>query len=197
MKNLWLFTIILGLVACKEQASSGEVLTETIDSISCCQPNTGNSRAAQIMAAASSDTTETMATVTSDEAGSSEGMIWIEGGDYLMGGEGKLARQDEFPKHEVSVDGFWIDQHEVTNAQFLKFTEATGYVTIAETKPDWEEMKAQLPPGTPKPHDSILVAGSMIFEPTDGAVNLNDYSQWWGWQTGADWRHPEGPESTY
>ena len=123
------------------------------------------------------------------------GMIWIEGGTYLMGGEGKLALPREFPKHEVSVDGFWMDATEVTNAQWKEFVEATGYVTVAERKPDWEELKKQAPPGTPKPPDDVLVAGSMIFNPPDYAVDLNDFTQWWAWQPGADWKHPEGPGS--
>jgi formylglycine-generating enzyme len=73
---------------------------------------------------------------------------------------------------------------------------ATGYVTTAERKPDWEELKQQLPPGTPKPPDSVLVAASLVFSPPAQAVALNDYSQWWTWQKGADWRHPQGPGSS-
>ncbi len=122
-------------------------------------------------------------------------MVWIPGGAFMMGAEGKLARKDEFPKHRVAVDGFWMDRHEVTNAEFRTFVEATSYVTIAEKAPDWEELKTQVPPGTPKPHDSLLVAGSLVFSPTEEQVNLNDFSQWWRWQPGANWRHPEGPNS--
>jgi len=195
MRYHWLIGILLIVIACKEQLGEVTETTVVTDSIACCGPNSGNSRASQIMAATKTNTVDSDSLIINKKEGTSLGMIWIEGGTYLMGGEGKLARQDEFPKHEVTVEGFWMDEHEVTNTQFLEFTEATGYVTIAETKPDWEEMKAQLPPGTPKPHDSILVAGSMMFKPTAGAVDLSDYSQWWSWQTGADWRHPQGPES--
>ena len=122
-------------------------------------------------------------------------MIYIEGSSFQMGADNEQARPDEYPKHDVKVSGFWIDTHEVTNAQFNKFVEATGYVTTAEKKPDWEEMKKQLPPGTPKPPDDVMVAASLVFKPTDQAVDLNNYAQWWEWVPGANWRHPFGPDS--
>ena len=89
-----------------------------------------------------------------------------------------------------------MDITEVTNKQFKEFVEATGYVTIAEQDIDWEEIKKQVPPGTPKPADSLLKAGSLVFAGTDGPVDLNNYAQWWAWTIGADWKHPEGPESS-
>ncbi len=73
--------------------------------------------------------------------------------------------------------------------------EATGYITTAEKKPTWEELKKQLPPGTPKPADIQFAAGSLTFSPPPYAVTLDDYSQWWSWTNGADWKHPEGPNS--
>jgi sulfatase modifying factor 1 len=124
-----------------------------------------------------------------------KGMVWIAGGTYQMGADNKQASPDEYPKHNVAVDGFWMDATEVTNAQFEAFVKATGYVTTAEKKPDWNELKKQLPPGTPKPEESLLVAASLVFKPTQGQVDLNDYSQWWTWQQGASWRHPHGPGS--
>ncbi|MES2375393.1 MAG: formylglycine-generating enzyme family protein [Bacteroidota bacterium] len=124
-----------------------------------------------------------------------KGMVWVKGGTFAMGGDNKQAAPDEFPKHKVAVSGFWIDVTEVTNEQFKKFVKATGYVTIAERKPDWEEIKKQVPPGTPKPDDKLLVAASLVFKQADHKVNLNDYSQWWSWKNGANWRHPHGPES--
>jgi formylglycine-generating enzyme len=102
---------------------------------------------------------------------------------------------NERPAHRVRVEGLWIDEHDVTNAEFAKFVEATGYVTTAEKKPNWEELKKQLPPGTPKPDDTVLVAGSLVFTPTTRPVPLNDLSAWWRWVPGAYWRHPEGPDS--
>ncbi|RDC57974.1 formylglycine-generating enzyme family protein [Pedobacter chinensis] len=122
-------------------------------------------------------------------------MVWIPAGDFMMGGDNKQASADEFPKHKVRVNGFWIDQTEVTNKQFAAFINATGYQTTAERKPNWEELKRQVPPGTPKPPDSVLVAASLVFKPAKGKVSLNDYSQWWTWQKGADWKHPQGPKS--
>lgn len=126
---------------------------------------------------------------------STSGMVYIPGGTFMMGADNDQASQDEYPKHKVTVDAFWMDEHEVTNAQFAKFIEATGYVTTAEMKPDWEEIKKQLPPGTPKPDESQLVAASLVFTPPSQKVELNDYSKWWSWVPGANWKHPEGPES--
>jgi formylglycine-generating enzyme required for sulfatase activity len=113
-----------------------------------------------------------------------------------MGGDNREAAADEYPKHQVTVNGFWMDATEVTNAQFAEFVKATHYITTAEKKPDWNELKKQLPPGTPKPPDNVLVAASLVFKPTANEVDLNDYSQWWTWQKGANWRHPQGPGSS-
>ncbi|WP_374163756.1 formylglycine-generating enzyme family protein [Arcticibacter sp. MXS-1] len=123
------------------------------------------------------------------------GMVWIDRGSFAMGGDNEQAAADEYPKHEVKVNGFWMDVTEVTNAQFAAFVEATGYVTTAEMKPDWEELKKQLPPGTPRPDDSLLVAASLVFNAPEHPVDLNDYSAWWKWTEGASWRRPHGPGS--
>jgi sulfatase modifying factor 1 len=147
------------------------------------------SRAAMLMAAAG-DVSGALAPVSGPP-----GMVWIPGGEFSMGGVGAEARPDEFPVHTVKVDGFWMDETEVTNAQFRKFADATGYLTTAERKPEWEELAKTLPPGTPKPDDSVLVAGSMIFVPTPGPVRLDNVAQWWRWMPGANWRHPLGPGS--
>lgn len=124
-----------------------------------------------------------------------DGMVLIKGGAYNMGGDNSQADEDEYPKHQVQVSSFYMDITPVTNAQFRKFVEETGYVTTAEQKPDWEELKKDLPPGTPKPDDELLVAASLVFNQTKGPVNLNDYSQWWKWEPGASWKHPQGPQS--
>lgn len=123
------------------------------------------------------------------------GMVWIPGGDFQMGTDDVESWPAERPAHRTHVDGFWMDATEVTNAAFQKFVDATGYVTTAERKPDWEEIRKQVPPGTPKPAEDLLVAGSLVFTPPDHPVELNDASQWWRWTPGACWKHPEGPES--
>ena len=125
------------------------------------------------------------------------GMIWIPGGQFTMGAlnQDQQAREDERPAHQVVVDGYWMDETEVTNAQFQEFVDATGYVTTAEVPPNWEEMKKQLPPGTPKPPDSVLIAASMVFTPVT-TDDLYDWSQWWSWVADANWRKPQGPGSS-
>lgn len=127
-----------------------------------------------------------------------EGMVWIPGGESVQGASesNDMALNHEKPQHKVELDGFFMDETEVTNAQFKKFVDETGYVTVAEREIDWEEMKKQVPPGTPKPHDSILQPGSLVFKKTRNSVpNLYDFSQWWEWKIGANWKHPQGPES--
>lgn len=124
------------------------------------------------------------------------GMVLIRGGVFDMGGDNSQADPDEYPKHRVKVHSFYIDIRPVTNAQFRQFVKETSYITTAEQKPDWEEIKKDLPPGTPKPHDSLLVPASLVFHQTSGPVSLKDPSQWWEWKPGANWRHPQGPESS-
>src|SRR5258706_7862577 len=125
-----------------------------------------------------------------------KGMVWVPGGEFQMGSDHKLSQRNEQPAHKVRVSGFWMDQTHVTNAQFAAFVKATGYVTTAERKPDWETIRVQLRPGTPKPPDSALVPGAMVFVGTDRPVPLDDYSRWWAWVPSADWRHPQGPKSS-
>jgi sulfatase modifying factor 1 len=124
-----------------------------------------------------------------------EGMIRIPGGAFIMGSRDDSSRANEGPPHEVQVDPFWIDEHPVTNAQFEAFVQATGYRTTAEKAPTWEELQKQLPPGSQKPDASVLVAGSMVFTPSDGPVDRRDMRNFWRWIPGATWRHPEGPTS--
>ena len=96
------------------------------------------------------------------------GMVWIPGGEFTMGTDSTSAWPDEKPAHRVRVDGFWIDETEVTNAQFRAFVEATGYVTTAEKPPSLEEIMSQVPPGTPAPPTEKLVPGSLVFTPPAG-----------------------------
>lgn len=127
---------------------------------------------------------------------STEGMIKIPAGEFIMGASDKYGGPDEYPRHKVKLDAFWIDATEVTNAGFQKFTRATGYLTTAEKRPDWEELKKQLPAGTAKPTENLLVPASLVFISPAHMVSLNDASQWWVWKAGADWKHPQGPASS-
>ncbi|PYT00880.1 MAG: sulfatase-modifying factor protein [Acidobacteria bacterium] len=113
-------------------------------------------------------------------------MVWIPAGEFSMGSDEEMFT-DARPIHRVALNGFWMDKTEVTNAQFAKFVDATGYVTLAERKPRAEDF-----PGVPP---EKLVAGSIVFTPPKDAVPLNDYMQWWAYKAGANWRRPEGPES--
>ncbi|MCE2496653.1 MAG: SUMF1/EgtB/PvdO family nonheme iron enzyme [Flavobacteriales bacterium] len=103
-------------------------------------------------------------------------MVYIPGQLFRMGASDNKGRADEYPSHWVRVNPFRIAKHEVTNAEFRAFVEATGYVTIAERDVDWEQLKTQVPPGTPKPADSLLAAGFLVFDPHDHEVDLNDYT---------------------
>lgn len=127
-----------------------------------------------------------------------EGMVWVKSKTFIQGAKSgdNYAMPREKPAHQVTVYGFFIDINEVTNKQFKTFVESTNYVTVAERKIDWDEMKKDLPEGTTKPHDSILQPGSLIFNQNVNKVaSMGDYSQWWIWKIGANWKHPEGPNS--
>ncbi|NOS74840.1 MAG: formylglycine-generating enzyme family protein [Methyloglobulus sp.] len=125
-------------------------------------------------------------------------MAWIPGGEFSMGAAepkgidnnrvGMQATLDSRPIHRVYVDGFWMDRTEVTNAQYERFVTASKYVTVAEKAPSAEEF-----PNAPV---DMLVPGSVVFTPPDKPVQLNDHFQWWAWVKDADWRHPEGPNSS-
>jgi formylglycine-generating enzyme len=123
------------------------------------------------------------------------GMKWIPGGEFTMGTDDENSMPNERPARRVRLDGYWIDETPVTNAQFRQFVEATGHLTTAQRPVDWEELKKQVPPGTPKPPDEMLKPGSLVFTPPDHAVDLRDLSQWWTWTSGASWKHPQGPGS--
>src|SRR6266576_1102998 len=122
-------------------------------------------------------------------------MVWIPGGEFSMGSTVESeslcslpgVTRDALPVHRVYVDGFWMDATELTNEEFEKFVNATGYTTVAERIPTKEEF-----PGAPPEN---LVAGSTVFTPTKNKVALDNYYQWWRYQPGANWRHPEGPQS--
>lgn len=116
-----------------------------------------------------------------------DGMVWIPHGKFWMGAE-DTTMPDARPVREIELSGYWIDTTEVTNRQFAEFVKATGYKTVAEIAPKAEDY----PGADPK----LLVPGSVVFTPSDGPVPLDNFLQWWRWQPGADWRHPEGPGSS-
>jgi formylglycine-generating enzyme len=122
------------------------------------------------------------------------GMVWISGGEFSMGAkmdgagsEMPMASNDAGPIHRVQVDGFWMDATAVTNEQFEQFAKATGYITFAERAPTKQEF--------PTAPDENLVAGSVVFAPTEKEVPLDNHFQWWTYVKGANWRHPLGPKS--
>jgi formylglycine-generating enzyme len=134
---------------------------------------------------------------TSPPAAAPDRMVWIPGGEFSMGAKepasmqdlvGMQATTDSRPVHRVFVEGFWMDETEVTNEQFARFVQEMGYVTVAERVP-----RAQDFPGAPPEN---LQPGSVVFAPPDHAVPLNNHFQWWSFVHGADWRHPLGPNSS-
>jgi formylglycine-generating enzyme required for sulfatase activity len=96
----------------------------------------------------------------------------------------------------VRVDEFWIEETEVTNADFRAFVAETGYVTTAERPVDWEELKKQVAPGTPMPSEEALAPGALVFTPPNNVASIMDFTQWWTWVSGANWKHPLGPGSS-
>lgn len=123
-------------------------------------------------------------TVSNPDVGDKE-MVWIEGGEFIMGSS---EFQDALPKHKVKLSGFWMDAHEVTNAQFTAFTNATGYITVAE-----RELNPADFPGVPL---DKLVPGSAVFTPPSKLASLDDPLLWWTYTPGANWKHPKGPSSS-
>ena len=113
------------------------------------------------------------------------GMVWVPPGTFRMGSDSHYP--EEAPAHRVSVDGFWMDRTPVTNRQFREFVYQTGHVTFAEKAPDPKDYPGALP--------DMLYAGSLVFVPRRHRVDLGDWSQWWTYMEGADWRHPEGPKT--
>jgi formylglycine-generating enzyme len=114
-----------------------------------------------------------------------KGMVWVPGGTFLMGSEDFYP--EERPVHRASVTGFWMDEHPVTVAEFRRFVKATGYKTVAERPLD----PAEYPQADPE----LLTPGSLVFHRTRGPVSLDDYRNWWSYQPGACWTHPEGSGS--
>ena len=172
--------LALFIVGCSNNKSAGIPAT---DSTMACTPSTSTR-----LASTSKQDIPT-------EGSTTGGMKWIPGGSFLMGAADADSKPDEAPQHSVTVDGFWMDETEVTNAQFKKFVESTGYITTAEKDVDWEALKKQLPSNTPKPDDELLKASSLVFTPPDHQVDLHNAGQWWTWTRGANWKQPHGAGS--
>ncbi|MEK6320581.1 MAG: formylglycine-generating enzyme family protein [Acidobacteriota bacterium] len=124
---------------------------------------------------------------TSPPGTAPDGMVWIPGGTFWMGCD-DCDMPDTQPVHLVTVEGYWIDRTPVTNSQFAQFVKATGYVTIADRRPD--------PKDYPGADPESVVAGSAVFTAPSQDVPLDDYTRWWRYVPGASWKHPEGPGST-
>jgi formylglycine-generating enzyme len=114
-----------------------------------------------------------------------ENMAWIPGGTFMMGSNKHYP--EESPVHIATVDGFWMDQYTVTNEQFNRFVEETGYVTFCERPPNPEDYPGAKP--------ELLVPASVVFQKTTGPVDLRNHFNWWSYVPGANWRSPRGPES--
>jgi formylglycine-generating enzyme required for sulfatase activity len=113
-------------------------------------------------------------------------MKWVDGGTFLMGSND--AYPEERPAHRVTVDGYWIDETPVTNEQFAAFVAHTGHVTVAELVPDAADYPGALP--------EMLYAGSLVFMKPSRRVDMRNIAHWWHFLRGADWRHPQGTDSS-
>jgi formylglycine-generating enzyme len=113
-------------------------------------------------------------------------MVWVSGGTFLMGSNDFYP--EERPVHSVFVNGFWMDEHTVTNAEFRRFVKATGHITVAERSPD--------PADYPGARPEMLVPSSVVFRQPPHRLDLRNHYNWWAYVPGANWRHPEGPGST-
>jgi len=113
-------------------------------------------------------------------------MVWIPSGTFLMGSDRHYS--EEAPAHKVKVAGFWIGAYAVTNAEFARFVDATGYVTVAERPAN--------PADYPGAQPELLVPASVVFKKTRGPVDLSNPYNWWTYVAGADWRHPRGPDTS-
>jgi formylglycine-generating enzyme len=125
-------------------------------------------------------------TLAHEQCVSHPDMVHIPGGTFRMGSDRHYP--EEAPAHRVSIDPFWIDRRPVTNREFRKFVNATGYVTFAEIIPKAADYPGALP--------HMLKAGSLVFTPPQHSVDLSDWSQWWRFKFGANWRRPYGPRSS-
>jgi formylglycine-generating enzyme len=131
------------------------------------------------------DARASLSVFANSERNAPPGMQLLAGSVFQMGSNKHYP--EEAPAHRVKVDPFWIDRTPVTNRQFKEFVRQTDHKTFAETAPDPRDYPGALP--------HMLYAGSLVFVPPSRPVNVADWSQWWTFMAGADWRHPYGPKS--
>jgi len=162
---------------------SGAAQSAALQSGASTQCDTGLSRHS-LRAAALTEALTAESKSAPDSRRNPDGMVWIPGGRFWMGTN---HMEDAQPVHQVGVKGFWMDRNDVTNEEFRKFVEATGYVTIAERPLDPKEF--------PNLAAQDLAPGSAVFNPPNHPVSLQDPLVWWRFVRGASWRHPDGPNS--
>ena len=171
VKVLTATMLVLGLVGCNSAQTAEQ---KTADSLAKCISEGMPTRAAAIASAGE---------IAKGEADTA-GMVYIKGGGFLMGSDDF---PDSRPLHQVVINDFWMDEHEVTNAEYAQFVKETGYKTIAERPLNPADY-----PGVPL---DKLVPGSAVFTPTSQPVNLQNPLAWWSYEAGASWQSPEGKTS--
>lgn len=174
--SLIIGVVFSGLYSSFAQENKAVAVVTTTSCEAMCKANT--SKKALLLQSIANISTENITKST-------DRMVWVAGGEFKMGTNDY---PDAQPVHSVSVKGFWMDQHEVTNAQFEAFVKATNYITIAERPLNPADY-----PGVPLEN---LVPGSAVFSPPTAKVSLGNIQQWWKYVPGANWKHPSGPEST-
>ena len=170
--------------------NAGLVIVSALVVLAACTHREQQSPASGMFAAPTTDASRCAATVVLGPRQNLDphpGMVWIPAGEFSMGSDNPKF-DDTRPWHRVRLHGFWISATTVTNDDFARFVKATGYITVAERKPN--------PADFPKAPLKNLVPGSLVFTPPDHPVELNDDSQWWRYVPGANWRHPSGPHSS-
>lgn len=190
-----LFLNIIFLTSCSDNKTSNvDIISDKIDNTITCSNGLTIKDSTLYMQGGGNEFKKTIADNETSPGILPEGMVWIPGGEFSMGGVdpvgmndgGNESMNDARPVHRVYVQGFFMDATEVTNKQFEAFVKATGYITVAEQKPTREEF-----PDLPEEN---LVAGSVVFTPAN-VPDLTAHYKWWNYVSGANWKHPEGPDS--
>jgi len=204
IKSRVYFFLLVGLIAlcpaCQDQndapAKDDAMTVRVTNAISCANGLTVADSIRYMRGGGDSFKPTIVNTFTGSSGPAPEGMKLIPGGTFSMGAVNPVGMEvgghevmnDARPVHQVYVDAFYMDETEVTNAQFAAFVNATGYITVAEKKPTKEEF--------PDAPEDKLIAGSIVFTPPANKVPLDDYLQWWRYEAGADWKHPTGAGSS-